>query len=76
MYEAGRWPVSLYPPWLRFILSFIVPIAFVTTVPVEALTGRLTPQTLLLGMMLAAVLLVLSRLFWKIGLRQYSGASA
>jgi ABC-2 type transport system permease protein len=46
MYEAGRWPVSLYPGWLRFILSFIIPVAFVTTVPVEALTGRLTPTTL------------------------------
>lgn len=76
MYEAGRWPVSLYPGWLRFILSFIVPVAFVTTVPAEALTGRLTPSTLLIAVVLAAVLLVVSRLFWKIGLRQYSGASA
>jgi ABC-type uncharacterized transport system permease subunit len=47
MYEAGRWPISLYPPWLRFTLSFIVPVAFVTTVPVEALTGRLSPKHLL-----------------------------
>jgi viologen exporter family transport system permease protein len=76
MYEAGRWPVSLYPGWLRFILSFIVPVAFVTTVPAEALTGRLTPNTLLLAAVLAAALLVGSRIFWKIGLRQYSGASA
>lgn len=76
MYEAGRWPVSLYPPWLRFVLSFIVPVAFVTTVPVEALTGRLSPQTLLVAALLALLLLVVSRLFWKIGLRQYSGASA
>ncbi len=76
MYEAGRWPVSLYPGWLRFILSFIVPVAFVTTVPAEALTGRLTPDTLLLAAVLAVVLFVVSRFFWKIGLRQYSGASA
>jgi len=76
MYEAGRWPVSLYPGWLRFILSFIVPVAFVTTVPTEALTGRLTPDTLLLAAALAVALLVVSRVFWKIGLRQYSGASA
>jgi len=76
MYEAGRWPISLYPPWLRFILSFIVPVAFVTTVPVEALTGRLSPQTLVIGGLLAAVLLVVSRLFWKVVLRRYSGASA
>ena len=76
MYEAGRWPVSLYPGWLRFILSFVVPVAFVTTVPAEALTGRLTPNTLLLAAVLAVVLFVASRFFWKIGLRQYSGASA
>jgi ABC-2 type transport system permease protein len=76
MYEAGRWPITLYPPWLRFTLSFIVPVAFVTTVPVEALTGRLSPQTLVLAGLMAVVLLVISRLVWMRGLRQYSGASA
>ncbi len=76
MYEAGRWPVSLYPGWLRFILSFIIPVAFVTTVPVEALTGKLTPDTLAIAAVLAIMLLVVSRLFWRIGLRQYSGTSA
>ena len=47
MYEAGRWPVSLYPGWLRYGLTFIVPVAFATTIPTEALTGRLSWQTLL-----------------------------
>ena len=76
VYEAGRWPVSLYPGWLRFGLTFLVPVAFAVTVPAEALTGRLTWQTGLLAVGLAAALLVVSRLFWKIGLRNYSGASA
>lgn len=76
MYEAGRWPVSLYPGWLRFALTFIVPVAFATTVPAEALTGRLTADTMLGAMLLAVVLLAASRLFWRAGLRHYSGASA
>jgi len=76
MYEAGRWPISLYPGWLRFLLTFIVPVAFATTVPAEALTGRLTWQTLLGAGLLAVAMLVASRIFWKIGLRRYSGASA
>jgi ABC-2 type transport system permease protein len=76
MYEAGRWPVSLYPGWLRFALTFVVPVAFATTVPAQALTGRLTGQTLLGAVALAAVLLVASRLFWRFGIRYYSGASA
>ncbi len=76
MYEAGRWPISLYPGWLRFALTFIVPVAFATTIPAEALTGRLTPQTLVGALALAAVLAAISRLFWRLGLRKYSGASA
>jgi viologen exporter family transport system permease protein len=76
MYEAGRWPISLYPGWLRFALTFVVPVAFATTVPAEALTGRLTPPTLLGALALAAVLAALSRIFWRIGLQHYSGASA
>ncbi len=76
MYEAGRWPISLYPGWLRFALTFIVPVAFAVTVPAEALTGRLDLPTLLGTVLLAAVLFLLSRILWKIGLRQYSGASA
>jgi len=76
MYEAGRWPVSLFPRWLRFMLTFIVPVAFVTTVPAQALAGRLTWQTLGGAYLLAAALFAASRAFWKLGLRRYSGASA
>ncbi len=76
MYEAGRWPVSLYPGWLRFALTFIVPVAFATTIPAEALTGRLTGGSLVGVALLAGAFLVASRLFWRVGLRHYSGASA
>ncbi len=76
MYEAGRWPISLYPGWLRYGLTFIVPVAFATSVPAEALTSRLSGQTLTLAIVLAIALFILSRIFWKIGLRHYSGASA
>jgi viologen exporter family transport system permease protein len=76
VYEAGRWPISLYPGWLRFGLTFIIPVAFVTTVPAEALTGRLTAKTLIGALLLAGLLFVVSRVIWRIGLRRYSGASA
>lgn len=76
VYEAGRWPISLYPGWMRFALTFIIPIAFVTTVPAEALTGRLTTETLLGATVLAGLLFAISRVIWRIGLKQYSGTSA
>jgi ABC-2 type transport system permease protein len=76
IYAAGRWPVGIYPDWLRMGLTFLVPVAFAVTVPAEALTNRLTPQTLLGAFGLAVLLLALTRGVWKLGLRNYSGASA
>jgi ABC-2 type transport system permease protein len=68
--------VTIYPQWLRLGLTFLVPVAFAVTVPAEALTGRLTPLTLLGALGLAAALLGLARFIWRLGVRSYSGASA
>ncbi len=76
VYQAGRWPVSIYPEWLRLGLTFLVPIAFAVTVPAEALTGRLTPEVLGLAALFAIGLLLGTRLLWRRGVRRYSGASA
>jgi ABC-2 type transport system permease protein len=76
MYTAGRWPVGIYPGWLKWILTVIVPVAFAVTVPAEALAGRLHANTLAGAVALAAALLAFSRWFWVQGLKHYSGASA
>ncbi len=76
MYEAGRWPVGFYPRWLRFMLTFLIPVAFATTVPAQALAGRLSLSTLAEAYALAAALAVLSRAFWRVGVRRYSSASS
>ncbi len=76
LYAAGRWPVTIYPQWLRLGLTFIVPVAFAVTVPAEALTNRLTPLTLLGAFGLAILLMLLARFVWRLGVRSYSGASA
>ena len=76
MYNAGRWPVTIYPGWLRWILTAVVPIAFAVTVPAEAIAGRLSINTLWLAVGLAVGLLVISRQFWKFGVKHYAGASA
>jgi ABC-2 type transport system permease protein len=76
MYEAGRWPIGIYPPWLRTVLTFLVPIGFAITVPTEGLVGRLTSPNLLGAIALAIALPLVARAFWRIGVRHYSGASA
>lgn len=76
VYQAGRWPVTIYPGWLRISLTFLVPIAFAVTVPAEAVTGRLTLETLALAAGFAGLLVAITRAFWRLGLRRYGGASA
>jgi ABC-2 type transport system permease protein len=76
VYQSGRWPVTIYPGWLRISLTFLVPIAFAVTVPAQALTSRLTPETLVLAAGFAVGLMLVTRWFFRYGLRHYSGASA
>ncbi|MCB8925145.1 MAG: ABC-2 family transporter protein [Ardenticatenaceae bacterium] len=76
MYSAGRWPVGIYPQWLRFILTFLVPVAFAVTVPAQGLIGQLNGRNLGLAIALAVGLFIVARLFWRYGIRFYSGASA
>ena len=49
VYQTGRWPVSIYPIWLRLGVTFLIPIAFAITVPAEAATGRLDWPTVALA---------------------------
>jgi len=76
IFQTGRWPVGIYPDWLRFGITFLVPIAFAITVPAEAVTSRLEWQTLAFAALFTVVAFVFSRWFWRFGLRRYSGASA
>ncbi len=76
MYEAGRWPVGIYPPWLRVALTVAAPVAFAITIPVESLVGRLEPQAVVISLSVATAFLLFSRWFWRTGLKHYTGASA
>jgi ABC-2 type transport system permease protein len=76
LYQSGRWPVTIYPGWLRISLTFLVPIAFAVTVPAEAITSRLTVETIAVAVTFAVLLLGFTRWWWRFGLKRYSGASA
>ncbi len=76
MFIAARWPVTIYPTWLRWMLTMLVPVAFAVTVPAEAIAGKLTTETLSFAVLLALGLAFVSRKFWQFGVRFYAGASA
>jgi ABC-2 type transport system permease protein len=74
--DAGRFPVDVYPGWLRVTLSSAVPIGVAVTVPAQVISGRL--DLFGLAALVAGTLVAfgLASWFWHIGLRSYTGASA
>lgn len=74
--EAGRYPMAAYPSAYRFFFTFIMPVAFLTTVPAEALLGRLSLPWLGGTVLLAVGLFLFSQFFWRFALRFYTSASS
>lgn len=74
--EAGRFPVSFYRGWVRAALTAIIPVAFMTTFPAEALLGRLDWQLAVVALVGSVALFFLASAFWHYALRFYTGASS
>ena len=74
--EAGRYPMVAYPTAYRFFFTFVVPVAFLTTVPAEAMLGRVQVGWVLGAGVLALGLLFVTRAFWQFALRFYTSASS
>lgn len=74
--ESGRYPMAAYPNSYRFFFTFVVPIAFLTTVPAEALLGRGEAIWTAGSIFLAIALLYASHKFWQFALRFYTSASS
>jgi ABC-2 type transport system permease protein len=74
--EAGRYPMAAYPAIYRFFFTFIVPVAFLTTIPADAILGR-SESIWILGATILAILLFLAAVyFWRFALRFYTSASS
>ena len=74
--DAGRYPVTVYPVWLRILVTFVIPIAVATTVPLQGLRGDLTLGRVFMFIAIGVVSFLIASQVWKRGLKQYSGASS
>ncbi|MEH2117335.1 ABC transporter permease [Nostoc sp.] len=74
--DAGRYPIAAYPTAYRFFFTFVMPVAFLTTVPAQALLGRSEISWLIGAAILAVVLFLVSTWFWRFALRFYTSASS
>lgn len=76
IFQMARYPVGVYPGWLRLVLTWVIPVGLMTTVPAQALTGDLPPGLLAGSTGLAAALLAAASALFRAGLRRYASASS
>ncbi len=74
--SAGQWPVSVFSGWVRFFLTFVVPVAIITSFPALAVRGLWDGELVLTAMATAALFGFGSRLAWLRSLASYTSASS
>jgi ABC-2 type transport system permease protein len=76
IFDVGRWPVVWFSGVWRFVFTFVIPIAVMTTYPAMALLGRLDAWTTFATAGGALLLVLLSRVVWRTAIRSYTSASS
>ncbi len=76
LFDTARFPVTTFPGLVRIVLTFVLPVAFMTTFPAQAMLGMLEGTTMIAAVALAATLFVFSAWFWRRAVLSYSSASS
>jgi ABC-2 type transport system permease protein len=76
IYDAARWPSDVFRGVLRFVFTFVVPLAVMTTFPAEALLGRLAPLRTVAIAAGAVVFAAFARVVWLRSIARYTSASS
>jgi ABC-2 type transport system permease protein len=76
IFDAARWPISVFRGAWRAVFTFVVPLALMTSFPAMALLGRLGPGTTLTAVLGAALFSLFARLVWQRAIGHYTSASS
>ncbi len=74
IFDAARWPVVIFRGPLRFVFTFVIPLAVMTTFPAEALLGRLETTHLWASVLGSLVFAAAARWVWLRSLSHYTSA--
>ncbi len=76
IFDAARWPASVFRGVWRFVFTFVIPLALMTTYPALALLGRLDVRTAAGALLGSAAFAAFSRMVWLRSISRYTSASS
>ncbi len=74
--QLGRYPVGIYPGAFKFLLTWILPVGLIITVPTDLLLGKLSIINLSGPLIFAVIIYVIAVRFFKQSLKKYVSASS
>jgi ABC-2 type transport system permease protein len=75
----GRYPVNIYNKTIRFLLTWVLPFAFVGVIPASYFLGRHEDglsSLALLTPVVGIVMLAIGLTVWNLGVKRYRGAGS
>ena len=76
LFQMARYPVGFYPGALRLLLTWVLPLGLITTIPAQALRAELAPGGLAASLAGAILLTYGASMLFRAGLRRYASASS
>lgn len=73
---AGRWPITVFTPWVRWALTLLLPVGLLTSFPVMALRGDWDAWLIVTAWGVALAFVMGSRRAWTASLSAYTSASS
>lgn len=74
--SLGQYPIGAFDSPLREVLTFVVPVAVMITVPAQSLFQAIAPSTIALSLSVGIGSLLISLKVWNQALKQYTSASS
>jgi ABC-2 type transport system permease protein len=74
IYDAARWPSSIFRGFLALVFTFVIPLALMTTYPALALLGKLAPARAIAALGGAVVFAWVARVVWTRAIGHYTSA--
>jgi ABC-2 type transport system permease protein len=76
VFDAGRWPATVFRGFWKLLFTFVIPLALMTTYPALALLGKLATITALEALFGALAFALLARVTWLRAIGHYTSASS
>jgi ABC-2 type transport system permease protein len=76
IFDAARWPATVFRGLWRIFFTFVIPLALMTTYPALAILGRLSAKTATLALAGSVGFIIVARAVWLRAIGHYTSASS